>query len=196
MHQLLSTKLKIWIVVGIAFLASWSASALGFNSVTIATIVGGTEVVALLLLAHSWRVAVRAPLIPRPKWLKHDLSGSWRGELVSEWRSSPGNDILPPKSVTVDVRQTWQDIVFTVETDSMRGRSKGTLAGFDPITEELTFRYFYETEPRASSVMNNPPQRLGSAIALFRLADPKTLKIRYTNERGLGGEIDLKRPGR
>jgi hypothetical protein len=64
---------------------------------------------------------------------------------------------------------------------------------YDPITKELSFQYFFRTEPFASSLEKNPPQTLGCARARINLDDPFTITIQYTNERGAGGDITLTR---
>jgi SMODS-associating 2TM, beta-strand rich effector domain len=193
MHQLLSLKIKIWVIVGLAAIVSALTSWLGLHPLAIGTIVGVIEFVLLVLLSHSWGWVARTSRLPRPAWISVDLTGRWTGEIRSQWENENGAQLRSPIPVTVDVQQTWQEVVFNMETDQMRSRSIGTISSFDPLSKVLRFRYFFETEPIAAAAATNPPQRFGSAIARFRLDDPHNLSITYTNERGRGGDISLTR---
>jgi SMODS-associating 2TM, beta-strand rich effector domain len=193
MHQLLSLKVKIWIVVGLAAMLASVTSWLGLHPLAIGTLVGILETVILLLLFHSWESIARVSYVPRPAWMSVDLTGKWTGEIRSQWEDEKGASPAKPIPVVVDVRQTWQEVVFSMETDRMRSRSIGTIPTFDAVARTLNFRYFFETEPTALSTATNPPQRLGAAVARFRLGEPNHLSIIYTNERGPGGDISLTR---
>jgi hypothetical protein len=125
--------------------------------------------------------------------LRTDLSGEWEGEIHSLWKAAPDAPALLPIPVSVDLRQEWSEVVFSMKTDKMRSRSTGAVPHYDPITRELRFRYFYETEPTAAANEANPPQRLGSALATVKLDQPDQMNIRYTNERSPGGDINLRR---
>jgi hypothetical protein len=192
MHQLLPLKVKIWIIIGLAAILSGVTSWLGLHPLAIGTIVGVVEFVLLFLLSHSWGWIARIPRLPRPAWMALDLTGKWTGEIRSQWENGSNESI----SATVNVRQSWQDVVFDVETARMRSRSFGAIPTYDPASRSLQFRYFFETTPTAASAVANPPQQLGSALAHIKLDDANHMTIRYTNERGLGGDIALSRFGR
>jgi hypothetical protein len=192
MHHLLPLKIKVWIIVGLAALVSGVTSWLGLHPVAIGTIVGIVEFVLLFLLSHSWRWVARIPYLPRPAWMSVDLTGKWTGAIRSQWGNGANEDI----PATVNVQQRWQDVVFNVETERMRSRSFGAIPTYDPAGRTLQFRYFFETVPMAASVAANPPQQLGCALAYISLEDPNRMTIRYTNERGLGGDILLSRRSR
>ena len=194
MHQLLPLKVKIWIVVGLAGLISAIAARLQLHFVLIGTIVAATEFIVLQLLFHSWSLITHIPFVPRPKWMAMDLSGKWSGEIRSQW--GDGKHELEPICVTLDLNQTWKETAFRMNTEQMHSRSNNAIPNFDPITRELQFRYFFETHPNAASTETNPPQRLGSAIARVKLDDPNRMEITYTNERGSGGDISLRRSRR
>jgi hypothetical protein len=175
----------------VAGVANWA----GFDRVGLSAVVGIVEFIVINGLFRSWRVLARLPIVPRPTWMKTDLSGEWVGEIRSLWKPSPDAPALPPIPVSVELRQEWSEVVFSMKTDKMRSRSTGAVPHYDPITRELRFRYFYETEPTAAANDANPPQRLGSALATVVLSKPNQMNIRYTNERSPGGDIDLGRRG-
>lgn len=195
MHHLLPLKLKIGVIVILAAATAGLASYLGFDRLNLTMIVGIVEWIVIQILFRSWGFLAHLPLIPRPAWMRTDLSGRWTGEIRSQWRAAPDAAELAAIPVSLELRQTWAEIVFGMTTDKMRSRSTGAILIYDPFTKELRFRYFYETEPTAATSDANPPQRLGSALACIRLDAPDCMKIRYTDERSPGGDIELRRGG-
>jgi len=193
MHQLLSLKIKIWTIVGLAALISAFASLADLGPLSLGVVVAVVEFVFLYVLAHSWPLIQALPRFLRPSWAKANLTGEWRGTIQSQWRASPDDPLLPPISTTLVLRQGWPEVVFSLETDKMRSRSSAAMPAYDLTTHELNFRYFFETSPTAEFSATNPPQKLGSAIARISLDKPDRMKITYTNERGVGGDIDLER---
>jgi hypothetical protein len=193
MHHLLPLKVKIGIIVilagGVAGVVNW----VGFNRVTLSAVVGIVELIVIYGLLRSWHVLAKMPGMLRPGWLRIDLTGQWDGEIHSLWKPTQDSPLLDPILVSVELRQEWAEVVFRMKTEKMRSRSIGAVPHYDPITRELRFRYFYETEPTAAANELNPPQRLGSALAVVQLDCPDQMNIRYTNERSPGGDIELRR---
>lgn len=195
MHQLLSLKTKIWVVVGLAALVSAAARWFGLGTLSLGAVVGVVELMIVQLLLHSWRWLHRATILPLPAWMRMDLSGEWRGSIQSQWKEHPDDAAMAPIEATLHLRQSWQEIVFILETANMRSRSLGAVPAFDRLTGEIRFRYFYETEPSAAASAANPPQRMGSAVARISLEQPDRLTISYANERGARGDIVMERTG-
>jgi hypothetical protein len=193
MQQLLPLKAKIWIVVGLAAVISSLARLAGLDPLSLGTVVGAVEFVTIHLLMRSWTVLRYVSALPLPAWARVDLSGEWQGVIHSQWKRHPDDPPLAPIPATLELHQGWQEIVFSLKTEKMRSRSSGAVPSFDPTTRELRFRYFFETEPMAESTSENPPQQLGSALAWVNLDHPDRLTIKYTNERGPGGDITLQR---
>lgn len=193
MHQLLSLRMKIWIVVGIAALAASLARIAGLDPLSMGVVVGLVEFTILHVLMRSWGNIPRRSLLPIPAWARFDLTGQWTGTIQSQWKKQPDDAALPPIPATLDLRQGWQEVVFGLQTEKMRSRSSAAYPTFDPTMNAIQFRYFYETAPTAGSSDGNPPQRLGSALARVALDQPNKMTIIYTNERGPGGDITLER---
>ncbi len=193
MHQLLSLKAKLWIVVGLAVLVSASARWMGLDTVSLGAVVGIVEFLVIQLMLRSWRTLHRLSWLPRPAWARADLSGEWCGPIQSQWKKHPDDAAFPPIAATLDVHQSWQEVVFVLKTEKMRSRSIGAVPSFDLNTNEIRFRYFYETEPTAAASGDNPPQQLGSAVARVNLDHPDRMTITYANERGSRGDIELDR---
>jgi hypothetical protein len=194
MHQLLSLKIKIGIVVVLAFAISWSATALGLNPPTVGLVVGLTEWVIIFLLFKSWD-SLHALPVPLPGWAAVDLNGIWEGEIKSQYEEG-GNPVSASIPAFLEVRQSWQAIILSLETASMTGESQCACPSFNPLTRKMTIRYFYETKTTVAEAQKNPPQRNGSAIAEINFNEPDKMTISYTNERGRGGDIVLSRKNR
>jgi hypothetical protein len=193
MHQLLSLRAKIWIVVGIAAIISLLARIAGLDPLPLGAVVGAVEFAIIHLLMRSWGALRLARVLPLPAWARVNLTGEWRGSIQSQWKSDPSGPSLAPISVTLSLHQGWQEIVFSFQTEKMRSRGAAAVPSFDPTTRELRFRYFFDTDPTVASAQENPPQQLGAAIASVNLDQPNRMTIRYTNERGQGGDITLQR---
>jgi hypothetical protein len=192
MHQLVPLKTKVGIVVALAAVLSGLSGALGLHFLSMSFLVAFIYWVVLYLLLHSWNWVALLPAVLRPAWSKVILNGTWSGKITSEYRGSGGAS-APPISARLTIRQTWQEVVFSLETAEMRSRSSGAVPFYDAVTNELQFRYFFETEPRPAASAHNPPQRLGTAVARIKFDAPDCLTITYSNERGPGGEISLRR---
>ena len=192
MHQLLPLRMKIWVIVGIAAVVSATTRWLGFHALSLGSIVGIIEFMIIYLLFHSWSWLHHVSWC-LPAWMRVDLSGEWSGTIRSQYKERPDELDHPPISVRLHLRQSWQEIVFTLETDKMRSRSFNTMPTFDRQTQDMCFRYFFATEPTAAVSGINPPQILGCAVAHINLKQPNCMKIIYTNERGRGGDIALVR---
>jgi hypothetical protein len=194
LHYLLSLKIKIGIVVVLSAVVIWVAQWLGLHHVGLSAVASIVEGIVIYLLLRSWALLARLPdFALRPAWMRNNLTGDWIGEIRSQWRPSPGAPLLPPIPVTLKLQQGWSEVVFSLVTDKMRSRSFGAVPSYDPITGELRFRYFFETEPTAAANVDNPPQRLGSAIATVQTNQPDSISIRYANERSPGGDIEIRR---
>jgi hypothetical protein len=192
MHHLLPLKVKLWIIVILAAVIAGAANWFGFDRLGLSAVVGMVEFFVIYVLFRSWTFLTRVSLIPRPAWMGIDLSGEWVGEIHSQWKTKPDAP-LDPIPTSLDLRQEWSEVVFSFKTDKMRSRSTGAVPSYDTITRELRFLYFYETEPTAASNHANPPQQLGSALACVQLDKPDRIRIRYTNERSPGGDVELRR---
>jgi hypothetical protein len=77
----------------------------------------------------------------------------------------------------------------------MVSRTSGEHVEYLSGTDELRVKYFFNTDPKAAYRTANPPQSGCGALTL-RVRLPRQATIRYTNDRGLGGDITLKKKGR
>lgn len=193
MQSLVPLKIKIWLIVALAALVAAIARAIGLGALSLGVVVAVTEFVVIHLLMRSWPLLRHLAWVPLPAWAGVNLSGEWRGTIESQWRSESGEPVPTSIPVTLDLHQAWDEVVFRMNAERMRSRTSGVVPLFDAATRELQFRYFYETEPTAASSITNPPQKLGTGLARVSLDEPDRMRITYTNERGIGGDIVLER---
>jgi len=196
MHQLVPLKIKLWLVIGLSVLVSAAAHKWAGQSIySLGSVVGFVELILILLMLYSWhwltRIAFHLPFLPT--WMRVDLSGKWQGHIHSQWKKNPSDALLAPIPVQLSLRQSWEDVVFIMDTDKMHSRSAPATPAYDRTADELQFRYFFETAPTAASNQENPPQQLGSAIARIDMRNHDRITIKYTNERGPGGDIVIER---
>lgn len=193
MHQLLSLKTKLWLVLILSTGIGAIASTYLAHPLAIGALVGITETVLVILLSHSWSVTTRLLPWPFPRWMRINLTGQWTGTIRSGWRSEEGTPIDPIR-VTFNVRQSWLKTTFTAVTDKMQtSESFSAVPTIDSHTGTLEIRYFFRTQPTIATARENPAQSLGAAVASIDTSNPNRMLITYTNERGPGGDIDLRR---
>lgn len=192
MHQLLPLKIKLASVIGLAFLVSYGAAATFGEPVKIATIVGLVEAIIIYGFAYSWPLTTKLPW-PFPAWMRTDISGTWEGTIRTRWQG-PKHQQIEPIPVSFDIRQSWLKTTFLATTSKMvTSDVMNAVPTFDAHTGVLEFRYFYRTRPEVAVAEENPAQSLGAALAVIDTSNPDRMKIMYTNERGLGGDIKLDR---
>ncbi|MCI5050490.1 MAG: hypothetical protein MRY32_09230 [Rickettsiales bacterium] len=150
------------------------------------------ELALLALGSFSWPWLCKN-LKFRPSWMV-DLNGERAVEIKSQWRKHPDDPLLDPIPATLKIRQNWLYLSVTLITDKMKSKSEGELPIYDSKNRELTIKYFYTTDPKQEHSSENPPQN-GCAFLKIPVDDPDSLTIKYTNDRGLGGDIYMtKRP--
>jgi hypothetical protein len=132
MHQLLSLKVKIWTIVGLAALISAFASLADLGPLSLGVVVAIVEFIFLYVLAHSWPLIQVLPRFLRPGWAKANLSGEWRGTITSQWRANSNDSRVPPIPASLVLRQGWPEVVFSLETDKMGSRSSAAMPTYDP----------------------------------------------------------------
>jgi hypothetical protein len=191
MHQLLPLKWKLSLIIGLAAAIGFVAQALNLPHLAIGAVIGIVEIVVIFLASKTWRYTALIPFLPL--WTRVDLSGEWEGVIESQWQGRQKAPTLDPIPCLLTIHQNWDDIVFCLKTDKMTSRSSGVLPKYDRSTKQMRFQYFFQTEPFAKSAAHNPPQLLGCAAARVNLANPAEILVRYTNERGNGGDITLSR---
>src|SRR5215467_5190605 len=106
MHHLVPLKTKIWIVVVLAAVIAGAANLVGFGGLWLSVVVGTIDWIVVYVLMQSWSALAGLPeQIPRPAWMKHDLSGKWNALIHS--RQYPPNTSEKIFEGTLDLHQGW-----------------------------------------------------------------------------------------
>jgi hypothetical protein len=122
---LVSTSSYVRIVLNIALLAFAAVLALA-NGLELSATVGLATKVGSALFIVLWafeNFLWKVPWLHRQSWLPvPNLSGTWKGELQSNWKKDPGDPALPPIETYFVIRQTfaWLSIrQYTKESESL-----------------------------------------------------------------------------
>lgn len=193
MHQLLLKRLKIGLTVILVAILVFADELFGNTELLrLGVIVAIVEAILVYLGLNSWRMFARLPF--KPRWAT-DLNGMWTGEIQSQWKPDPAGPKLPAIPVTVEIAQDWTKFSVRLQTQEITSRSSGAAIEYLRETDELRVKYFYETDPKAAHRAENPPQT-GCAFLTYSRSAANVLSIRYTNDRGLGGDIVVQRADR
>ncbi len=191
MHQLLTLKFKIGCIVFLTLAVISAGHFLGLGAIGFGTLLGAVEAIVIYGLLNSWHCLSKLGK-PDTHWLFLNIDGEWKPIIKS---LHPMADNNGPIEGTMKIRQNWLDICFVLETDKMEGKSYVAFPAYCDKSRTLTIRYLYTTNPNNANSELNPPQTLGCAKATIKLEKPNSMTIKYTNERGKGGDIELERIG-
>lgn len=189
MHKLIPLKAKLFFIIALTTAIAYFIGLVTTHPLTIGLTTAIIDVLLLWIGTHTWAKLCHMPV--KPAWFI-DLSGEWEGEIYSKWKKNPDDPPLPPIPTKMLINQNWHSIGLRLSTDKMKSRSSGALPTYDKEHRELHIKYFYETDPSAEFRDVNPPQT-GCAYLTVKVDSPYELTIRYTNDRGLGGDIILKK---
>ena len=146
-----------------------------------------TFVIVVLWLWDRWLwhlgFAQRFSAIP------HDLRGTWKGTLASQWIDPKTGSGIPEKPAYLIVRQTWSTVSVTLITDESASRSSLAKVGTGDGSAGLD--YMYLNEPK-SSVEHRSRIHHGSTSLSISGRPANRLHGRYWTDRDSRGELDFK----
>lgn len=116
-----------------------------------------------------------------------DLSGEWRGQVASANSNAPG--FGTPKEITLNIRQSWTEILIKGETAQSTSRS---LSGHMLVSDDYVVGYEYLNEPRAGTPDTMHAHR-GSARLSFDGKDSLVGEYYTGRDRQNFGTLNLKR---
>jgi hypothetical protein len=157
----------------------WSALGIAYKAIPI--VVG----VATAFVVHGWRWRIFHPwLVPFP-----DLSGTWRGTILSTGRG-PNTAHTRPIPAILTIKQSFVGLSCVMHTSEMSSRS--FLADFwlDGDKQIRRFGYSYTSTPLPSVDYRSKPHE--GTMAFVIIGDPvNELKGGYWTEQNTTGEVTL-----
>lgn len=174
----------IWAVV---LLASGTTLEIGWDAIKkLPDVVTIYVLLALVFTTWAWRLPVfKRWLVPLP-----DLQGTWKGTIESTWIDPSTNQKIPPKDVTLVIKQTFSSISCVMYTDESDSFSNTAQINEDDDSGIFRLSYNYTNRPRAN-VRNRSEIHDGAAI-LKVIAEPdRVLKGEYWTSRKTTGDIQV-----
>jgi hypothetical protein len=147
-------------------------------------------VTAAILILWLWdRWLWRTGLAQKFDAIPHDLRGTWKGTLASQWVDPNTGNQVPEKPAYLVVRQTWSTVSATLLTDESESRS--ALAKVRTGDGSAGLDYMYFNEPK-SSVEHRSRMHHGSTVLSISGRPACRLHGRYWADRDSRGELDFK----
>lgn len=116
-------------------------------------------------IAYGWKLYLLNKIFFRP-----NLNGTWKGELISDWKDENGNPIAP-KEIFIVIRQNFLRIHFTTFTDNFVGYSYSETFNLKQGTGLKNVAYLYRKD---TSKFNDDDLREGATE--LRLIDDKCFR--------------------
>ena len=132
----------------------------------------------------KWRI-LKGWLVPFP-----NLSGTWIGEIRSDWKDPQTGNTLPPIPTMLTVKQSFFSISCAMHTGEMRSTSYVEGFHLDSERQLKQIVYSYTSTPRLSVLKRSAPHDGTVVFDLIERPDRK-LVGRYWTVRKTTGEIAL-----
>lgn len=185
----------VWIQL-IAFVIIWAAVLLasettleiGWEAIKkLPNVVTIYVLLALVFTNWAWRLSIfKKWLVPLP-----DLQGTWKGTLESTWIDPATNQKIPPKDVTLVIKQTFSSISCVMYTDESDSFSNTAQINEDDDSGIFRLSYNYTNRSRAN-VRDRSAIHDGAAILKVITEPEKVLKGEYWTSRKTTGDISVK----
>jgi len=181
----LATFVIIWIAMllisGTALEIDWEAIKKLPDVVTIYVLL------ALVFTTWAWRLPIfKRWLIPLP-----DLQGTWKGTIESTWIDPNTNRKIPPKDVTLVIKQTFSTISCVMYTDESDSFSNTAQINEDDESGIFRLSYNYTNRSKAN-VRDRSAIHDGAAILKFITVPDRILEGEYWTSRKTTGDIRVK----
>jgi hypothetical protein len=180
----LGTFILIWVVV---LMVSNIPLVIGWKSIKILPDVFTIYVILVLIFTTwAWRLSIfKGWLVPFP-----DLQGTWKGTLQSTWIDPKSGQTVPPKSVTLAIKQTFSSISCTMYTEESDSYSTAAQIIEDDESGIFRLSYNYTNRPRAN-VRDRSAIHDGAAILKIIIKPELKLEGEYWTSRKTTGDISV-----
>ncbi len=202
MWSLLPRSSQLTVIVAATFCLAWACDAayqlltgqMSNNLKFISLFVFVISVVFAGLAEIAWRPLWRRfPLLQRKTF--PDLSGTWKGTLISTWIDPATGSPKPPVTTEIVIRQGL--FTTSVSLKTQESTSHSTRSFLEPLRDTGRFRiwYSYNNDPRAQYQQRSSPHEGVAFLECEFDADPNRLTGRYYTARRTTGDIDVRRRG-
>ena len=173
---------------GAVLLVSGTSLEIGWDAIKkLPDVVTIYVLLAILFTNWAWRLPIfKHWLVPLP-----DLQGTWKGKLESTWINPATNEKIPPKDVTLVIKQTFSNISCVMYTDESDSFSNTAQINEDDDSGIFRLSYNYTNRSKAN-VRDRSAIHDGAAILKLISGPEKTLKGEYWTSRKTTGDISVK----
>ena len=202
MWALVPRKTQILVVAALSIVLAWGIEAaaglvtskppseLKFISL-VASII---SVVGAGIAGATWRwIWRRFPILGRKTF--PDLSGTWRGELVSTWKNPATGQGVPPIPITIWIRQGLFSTSIKLRTGESTSYSTRCLLEAYREAGRFRFWYSYDNTPQAEYRHRSARHEGVAWLELDIDTDPERLIGCYYTDRKTSGDMDVRRVG-
>jgi hypothetical protein len=174
----------IWVVV---LLTSGTTMEIGWEAIKkLPNVVTIYVLLALIFTNWAWRLSIfKKWLVPLP-----DLQGTWEGTIESTWIDPATNRKIPPKNVTLVIKQNFSNISCVMYTDESDSFSNTAQINEDDDSGIFRLSYNYTNRSRAN-VRDRSAIHDGAAILKVITEPEKILKGEYWTSRKTTGDISV-----
>jgi hypothetical protein len=200
MWSLLGRTTQLTIVIAAAFCLAWACDAAyqlltgqvpnNFKFISLFVFIIGVALAGIGEFAWRplWR---RFPLLQRKTF--PDISGTWKGTLISTWVDPTTGSPKPPIPAEIVVRQGL--FITSISLKTGESTSHSTRAFLEPFRDTGRFRiwYSYNNDPQAQFQHRSSPHEGVAFLECEFDEDPNRLSGRYYTARRTTGDIDVRR---
>jgi len=143
--------------------------------------------VAAIFLKWGWKLPIFQDwLVPFP-----NISGTWKGHIVSDWVNPETGQRIAPMSAMLTVKQSFFHLHCVLRTDEMTSHSYAEGFIIDPDRQLKILAYTYTSKPRIIVSDRSRPHDGTALLEIIQKPEPK-LTGRYWTERKTTGEMNFK----
>lgn len=175
-----------FITYGVIFLSTQNLESIDFNKAIshVTTTISVNVILWTLFIKWAWKWKIfYSWLVPFP-----NLSGTWEGELKSNWKGNKLDTIYTEIKIT----QTFFNVQVKIKTDESKSHSIGASFDIEKDRGLEQLIYSYINTPK-SSVRKRSEIHYGTTLLSFEGFKVNEMEGQYWTDRKTTGEITLKR---
>jgi hypothetical protein len=200
MWSLLGRKTQLTLIVGAALCLAWACDA-AYQLLT-GQVPDNLKFVSLFVFIIGVVLAALAEIAWRPLWQRFpllqrktfpDLSGTWKGTLISTWVDPATGSPEPPITTEIVIRQRLFTTLVSLKTKESTSHS--TRSFLEPFRDTGRFQiwYSYDNDPKAQYQHRSTPHEGVGFLECEFDTDPNRLTGRYYTARRTAGDVDVRR---